>query len=92
MKNSGVIIIVAAVAVVGGIWFYTRSKVPVVVGASGGSGSGSFLSGLENLGVSTGTNLAGQGINAGLGALTGSGTDGTDDSGDSSDDSDDDSG
>jgi hypothetical protein len=87
MKNSGVIIIVLAVVAVGGIWLYTRSQVTPVTGGGGGSGSGSLLSGLENLGVQTGVGLATQGINTGLGAINGSGTDSGDGSGDDSGDS-----
>lgn len=87
MKRSGTIIIIVAVLAVGGIWLYTRSKVPAVVGAPA-SGGGGLLSSLEGLGVSTGTQLAGQGISAGLGALSGSGSDGDDSSGDDSSDDD----
>jgi hypothetical protein len=93
VKNSGVLIIVAAVVAVGGIWLYTRSRVPTTTAVAGG-GSGGFLSGLENLGVSTGVGLANQGVSAGVGALSGalsgSGSDGSNDDG-SSDDSDSDS-
>lgn len=86
MKN-GTLILVVAVLAVGGIWFYTRKRVAIVAPTSGSGGTPSWEQALLGLG----TNVAGQGINAGLGALgnalNGSSSDGQDDgSGDSSGD------
>jgi hypothetical protein len=86
--KTGTVIILVGVLAVGGIWLYTRSQTTAVVGGGGGGGGG-LLGSLESLGVSTGTQLAGQGISAGLGAATsalnGSGSDGDDSDSDDGD-------
>jgi hypothetical protein len=87
--KSGTLILVVGVIAVGGIWLYTRSKTAAVVPA-GSAGGGGLLSSLENLGVSTGAGLAGQGINAGVSALGNIG--GSSSDGDGTDDGSDDSG